>query len=138
MWTHKEKFYIIPYMAHEFATLSNVITDKIEEKLEQFRLKVLDPEKASEVLERVLACAKGEMIMDRIELDAAKLYLAKCVPDLKSIEVQHTVPADDWTLERLNVIAKELDERISAATAQKFIDTTAVTENRELEDGEIV
>ena len=43
---------------------------------------------ATEVLERVKRCAKGEEEMTQTEIAAARLYLGKVLPDLKAVEIQ--------------------------------------------------
>ena len=50
-------------------------------------LHIRDKIRASKILQRVEQAALGEISMTKEELAAAKLVLAKCIPDLQSIQL---------------------------------------------------
>lgn len=85
-------------MGDHVMTLGAVLDRKVGEAIEKNRLKVLDPEKAEEVLTAVFECARGQRDMSATELRAAEIYLRKCVPDLKAVEVSGSL---NLTLEQL-------------------------------------
>ena len=87
-------------MSDQLQTLSAVVDRRVEKAMEKNRLKILDVEKAEQVLTDVFECARGLREMSAIELRAAEVYLRKCVPDLRSVEVSGSI---NMTLEQLVV-----------------------------------
>lgn len=43
--------------------------------------------KASQLLNRLMQCAKGEVDMSQTQVNAARVFIGKFVPDLKAIEL---------------------------------------------------
>lgn len=45
--------------------------------------------RASQLLNRLNKCAKGEIEMSRVQVQAAKIVIGKVIPDLKAIELSN-------------------------------------------------